>query len=244
MARKKKNEKELCSIDEEMLMWTSYRYCIGRHTYVSTLSNYIAKKYYDKLTDERLCFTASDIRSCINDQLSFGSFSLRYDGTVPYDERDGFNDLLMWVNDNINEEKDFCGIESVVCYKESYNRDAPKLYRVRNGKPNSTFGFSSLDISDLFYWYDLACLFDKKHYYKVHVKYDGKEEDVICFQTWKEKYEPCKDNPAYCQRVPFKYEKVYKSVDDFIGKGSYAGCLYDDYIVSVEEYDATQEKPE
>ena len=39
MKNKTKKQQEKCSMDEEMLMWTSYRYCIGRKTYVSSLAN-------------------------------------------------------------------------------------------------------------------------------------------------------------------------------------------------------------
>ena len=43
-------EKKL-SLDDEMIFWTSYRYCIGRHTYVTSLADYMAKKYWDLLSD-------------------------------------------------------------------------------------------------------------------------------------------------------------------------------------------------
>ena len=41
----KNTKKTQLSLDEEMLFWTSYRYCIGRHTYVNSLAEYMAKKY-------------------------------------------------------------------------------------------------------------------------------------------------------------------------------------------------------
>ena len=44
--KKKKNK---CSMFEEMLMWTSYRYCIGRHTYVTSMAGEMAQNYYDRL---------------------------------------------------------------------------------------------------------------------------------------------------------------------------------------------------
>ena len=50
--RKKSIEKEQCSLFEEMLMWTSYRYCIGRHTYVTSLAGEMAQHYYNRLSDE------------------------------------------------------------------------------------------------------------------------------------------------------------------------------------------------
>jgi hypothetical protein len=62
MANKKEIERERLSLDEEMLMWTSYRYCIGRKTYVTSLASYIGKKYYNLLSDERAEFTLKDIK--------------------------------------------------------------------------------------------------------------------------------------------------------------------------------------
>ena len=38
---------------EEMLMWTSYRYAIGRKTYVSCLAHEIPQHYYEKLSKEK-----------------------------------------------------------------------------------------------------------------------------------------------------------------------------------------------
>ena len=85
--KKKEKEKELCSLDEEMLLWTSYRYCIGRKTYVSSLAGYMAKKYYPILSKNGLENNAFDIRRCILDNLQFSPFNFQYEGTVPTKER-------------------------------------------------------------------------------------------------------------------------------------------------------------
>ena len=87
MAKKpnKNSKNDTCSIDEEMLMWTSYRYCIGRQTYVSSLAGYMAKKYYPILSDERKLFTAKDIRSSILDRIRWTPFDFSYEGTVNYE---------------------------------------------------------------------------------------------------------------------------------------------------------------
>ena len=92
--KKKTTERENCSLFEEMLMWTSYRYCIGRHTYVTSLAGEMAQHYYDKLSDERMEFTANDIRREIFDHLRWLPFS--FDIHRLYD-KDPFNpiDALM-----------------------------------------------------------------------------------------------------------------------------------------------------
>ena len=71
------NKNHKCSDFEEMLMWTSYRYCIGRHTYVITMADDIGKHYYNKLSKERKEFTAQDIRNEIMTHLSYLPFSFR-----------------------------------------------------------------------------------------------------------------------------------------------------------------------
>lgn len=71
----------------EDLMWTSYRYCIGRHTYVTMLAKDMGEYFYDKLSDERKQFIAEDIRSSIGDYLHYQSFNFTFDYTVPRNER-------------------------------------------------------------------------------------------------------------------------------------------------------------
>ena len=59
---KQTEEPKTITLDEEMLMWTSYRYCIGRQTYVTSLAPYIGKKYYPLMNDSQAQHTAEDIR--------------------------------------------------------------------------------------------------------------------------------------------------------------------------------------
>lgn len=232
---KKTTKKEMCSMDEEMLMWTSYRYCIGRKTYVNTLASYIAKKYYHILSDERLEFTASDIRKCIEDVLRLGMCDFSYDGTVSYGERNPIPDFLEWLNGNVNSEKDLIGIEGVTCYKESYAKGTPKSYRVHNVTPHYNITAYDHELSDLLVWNDLASCFDKKNHKIIHTNVNGKEEDIECFESWVEDTVPCDDNPMYCRHKPWSWKKVWKSVEDFTTKGEYSGYLVEDYIVSVND---------
>ena len=68
-AKSKKNER--ATEFERMLMWTSYRYCIGRHTYVVTMADEMAEHYYSRLDDAEKLHTAIDIRREIMTQLSY-----------------------------------------------------------------------------------------------------------------------------------------------------------------------------
>lgn len=230
-----KSKRENLSIDEEMLMWTSYRYCIGRHTYVSTLAPYIGKKYYPLLSDERAEFTAKDIKECINNCLSFQSLSFTYDGSIPYDERDGLSDFLTWINENVESEKDLVNIDSIECYKESYGADVPKKFFTTQKKRLILPKYES-DYSDLLVWHQLAQLFDKKNHKKVWINDNGEEKCVECFEYWAELFvaDENEDNSHILHRKPYKYVKRITSVDNYLKYGERCGYLDDEYIIKIE----------
>lgn len=216
-------------MDEEMLMWTSYRYCIGRHTYVSTLAPYIGQKYYKLLSDERLAFTAKDIRDCIKDALGFRFFE--YDYSIRQ-ERKPLDDFFNWVNKNIFSNEDWNGIHSIHCYEE----DGEIKYDIHRGCRKTLEKFEH-DYSDLIVWETLASFFDKKNYKRVKVNYNGVEETILCFETWTKVLKPTKQTDGlmyYYEAIPWKYKKCLKSVNDYLAKGERAGSLNEEYIVSIE----------
>lgn len=225
-------EKEKCSLDEEMLMWTSYRYCIGRHTYVSTLAPYMAKKYYNIIGDERKEFIANDIRSCIGDALKFGSINFTYAGSVPYEERDALSDLFEWFNVNVSEDRDVIEIDSIECYKESYKQDAPKRF-FANQKKRISVVASDSDYNDLIEWHALASCFDKKRHKSARIEFNGEETWVECFEVWK-RATAQKEN-GYFVSVPYKFERRLVSVERYLQLGSYAGYLGEEYIKEVKD---------
>ena len=226
-----KKKKQEISIDEEMLIWTSYRYCIGRKTYVSTLAPYISKKYYDLLSDERLDFMARDIRSCIYDQLRFNAVSFNYEGSVFEKERNALADFLTWINENIKKDSDWASVKEIICYKDSYSDDAPKKFEIRKSDRVTLKPFQS-DFDDLLVWEKLASFFDKKNYKKVLVEYDGKEEEIICFETWQKAYEPIEK--GLMRSILWRYEKVLISVENYKKRGEYAWHLDQKYIKSIK----------
>ena len=105
-------------MDEEMLIWTSYRYCIGRETYVNSLAPYIGNKYYNRMSDDMAEKMAQDIRNCIGDCLIL-NFS--YDGNVSRSERDALNDFIIYLNEYVNGAEDLKDIDTITCYKDSYS---------------------------------------------------------------------------------------------------------------------------
>jgi hypothetical protein len=221
--------KKEISLDEEMLMFTSYRYCIGRQTYVTSLAPYIGKKYYPLLSYEKAEHTAKDIRNCIADVLNYGSLTFRYDGTVS--ERDALSDFLTWLNDNVESEKDLIGIDAIECYKEDYKPDTPKKFFVTKKKHCELPKYET-DFTDLLEWHRLSSLFDRKNHVKVWVIYDGKEECIECFYAW-EKALTLQDDGLYRQ-TPWKYKKCLISVDRYLEKGDHAGRLDEAFITKIE----------
>lgn len=233
---KKTNQKKdanTLSLDEEMLMWTSYRYCIGRQTYVTSLAPYIGKKYYPLLSDEKAEHTANDIRNCIADVLNFGALTFHYDGTVMYEQRDALSDFLTWLNDNVENEKDLIGIDTIECYKKDYKNDTPKKFFVTKKKHNELPKHETV-FEYLLEWHKLSSLFDRKNHVNVLVNHDGKEEWIECFYSWRKACVKDEDGPYYRQE-PWKYEKVLYGVEHYLSRGEYAGSLNDDYIVKVDK---------
>lgn len=232
---KKTNQKRdtnTLSLDEEMLMWTSYRYCIGRQTYVTSLAPYIGRKYYPLMNDEKSQHTAEDIRKCIADTLNHGTLTFKYDGTVARDERDALGDFLTWINNNVVSEKDLIGIDTIECFKENYKQGSTKQFFVTKMNHHELQKYET-DFADLLEWHKLSSLFDRKNHVNVLVNYDGNEEWIECFYSWRKTCVKENDGPYYRQ-VPWQYEKALYGVDNYLTIGEYAGSLNEDYILKIE----------
>lgn len=216
-----------------MLIWTSYRYCIGRKTYVVDVSEYIAKNYYDRLSDERLEFMAKDIRESIGDNLRIGRcLSLIYDGTVSYERRKPLEDLFEFLaSEKIDSEEKALGIREVTIYHENYKEDAPHLYAITyNKEPNVRCYINPHDFTDLQPWANLAALFDKKSYKRVKTIY-GEE---VCYESWIEKLAPIDEKKTAYRAVPWQWEKVYVPINsqNAVRNPSY---INPEVILSVED---------
>lgn len=233
---KKTQKPNYCSVDEEMMMWCSYRYAIGRKTYVSTLANYIAEIYYNRLTPERKQFISKDIKNCIDQVLSLGQPCFRYDGNVSYDNRDALNDLITWLNENIKEEKDLVGVGEIICKQKSYS-NPEKEYTTIPARYNKTI--CDLGISDLLCWYNLAQLFNIKDYKLVHYKKDNGEEGTIkAFETWMPAIkEYTEGSQVFHVSSRYNFEKIYIGVDRYSSLPNNYSYINPDFITKVEGYE-------
>ena len=228
--KKKTTEREKCSLFEEMLMWTSYRYCIGRHTYVTSLAGEIAQNYYNRLTDERMEFTAADIRREIMDHLQWLPFEFRIQR---YYEVDAYNplDVLMTFLQkyNVNTYEEFITYSKL---EYDVNHD---VFTFEKKIPTIDSHFNTYDIDELIPWETLASCFDKNNHKLITVEYDGKTETYECFKTWKRKCVPVEDKPGYVRQADFGWEPIWVDVKNYLERGNYHSYMNEDFITKIED---------
>lgn len=221
-------KKEKCSLFEEMLMWTSYRYCIGRHTYVTSLACEMAQHYYDKLEEDRLEFTANDIRREIYDKLQWLPFNFKIHRMYDSDSFNPLDVLLTFIQkENINSLKEFAEYANL----EYNSHDDTYVFDKKIPTINSFI--SASDIDDLIPWENLAACFDKKNHKMVTTEYEGKTETHRCFKSWKRVSVPCEDKPGYYKVSEFGWEPIWIPVDTFIS-GHENRYIANEYIKKVE----------
>lgn len=228
--KKKTTERKKCSLFEEMLMWTSYRYCIGRHTYVTSLAGEMAQHYYDRLSDERMEFTASDIRREIMDHLQWLPFNFRIQRW--YDS-DAYNpiDVLM----NFIEKYDIKSYEEFITYNKVEYDVNHDVFTFEKKEPTFESYFNLSDIDDLIPWETLAACFDKKNHKIITTEYDGKVNTYECFKTWVRKSVPCEDKPGYYRQAEFGWEPRWIVVDEYLKTGNIYKTLNEKFITKVED---------
>lgn len=226
---KKKTEREHCSLFEEMLMWTSYRYCIGRHTYVTSLAGEMAQHYYDRLSDERMEFTASDIRREIMDHLQWLPFKFRIDRWYDTDTYNPIDVLMTFFKEfDINSYED---LTTICDLKYDVNHNEFKFERK---EPTIKSHFSQFDIDELIPWEELAACFDKKNHKMVTVEYNGKTETYECFKSWVRKTVPVEDKPGYVRMVDWGWEPVWVDVKNYLEKGNYHSYMNEEFIKDIK----------
>ena len=228
--KKKSTEREQCSLFEEMLMWTSDRYCIGRHTYITSLAGKIAQHYYNRLSDERMEFTATDIRREIYDKLQWLPFNFNINRMYDSDPFNPLDALLTFIQknsiDTIDEFYKYANLE--------YDAHTDE-YKFEIKKPTIKSYFSSSDIEDLIPWENLAACFDKKNHKIVTTEYEGKTETHRCFKSWKKVSVPCEDKPGYYQTSELGWTPIWIVVDDYLKTGNTNRYLIDEFITKVED---------
>lgn len=205
-AKKKLNER--ATEFELMLMWTSYRYCIGRHTYVVTMADEMAEHYYSRLDDVEKLLTAIDIRREIMTQLRL-VLPFHFDINVYAKERE-LNPLKTLMR--------FFEREGVKSIKELYNYsyvgyDAREYeFDVRKCDPKPMQILQHYDIEALIPWERLASCFDVSRHCLVTMK-DGQQ--VRAFTSWERNVIPAEEK-GYYRNADFGWHEVLVPLDEYI----------------------------
>lgn len=208
----------MLSLDDEMIFWTSYRYCIGRHTYVNSLAEYMAKKYWNLLSDNQKRRAAEDIRMCIADYLRMSPINMTYDWNIPQAERRGLEDLFdLMIEENIDREK-FFSLKSIYFHKENSELKADIEY---DAKPSNIVSYS-IRFEDLIPWMRLAELFDIDN----HKRIDFNCKVYTVVESYRTKFRQFSED--YYQEVPYEFEKCYIDVEE-LQKGNVV------YVGRIEE---------
>lgn len=208
-----------------MLMWTSYRYCIGRHTYVVTMADEMAEHYYNRLDDAEKLHTAMDIRREILTQLRL-ALPFDFDIDVYANER-GLNPLKTLMR--------FFEREGVKSIKELYNYyyvcyDARENeFDVRKCEPKPMQMLQPYDIEDLIPWERLASCFDVRRHCLVKMK-DGQQ--VRAFTSWERNVIPAEEK-GYYLNADFGWHEILVPLDEYI-KGNARLRINEDLVTKID----------
>lgn len=221
-----------CSDFEEMLMWTSYRYCIGRHTYVVTMAQEIAQHYYNKLSDNRKRFTANDIRNEIAMSLRCLPFTFNISRWSSEDEYNPLKTLFTFFNnENITSLEELAQYGNV-----DYDAHEKKFSCSKRESTYKSY-IGIMDIDDLIPWETLASLFDIDNH-KTLVLENGTE--VKAFKKWTRQTVPVENkmdmssNFTYYTQKEFGWEEIWVSVDD-ASNGKWNTFIPNDIIKEIKD---------
>lgn len=196
---------------EKMLMWTSYRYCIGRHSYVTSMANDIGTHFYNKLTEEERLHTAKDIRREIKEQLRFLTFNFDIDN----DWSDLCNPISVLMQ--FFRRADITCMEELANYCEvCYDAREDKFHTEKRSCRKLNSYISVSDIEDLLVWDRLANLFDSRTHRMITL-IDGSEH--IAFPEWARDSEYIDKNEFgydICRLKPFGWHIQYKPFNEFV----------------------------
>ena len=222
-ANKKLNER--ATEFERMLMWTSYRYCIGRHTYVVTMADEMAEHYYSRLDDAEKLHTAIDIRREILTQLRLAlPFDFDIDAYAPDRGLNPLKTLMRFFErEGVKSIKELYNY-SYVCYDARENE-----FDVRKCEPKPMQILHPYDIEDLIPWERLASCFDVSQHCIVTMK-DGQQ--IRAFHSWARNVVPAEDK-GYWRSADFGWHEILVPLDEFL-KGRSNVTINEDLIAEID----------
>lgn len=256
---KKKKIKNISDVlikdKKDDLVYLSYHYACGSKSFASLHAGEIAKHAYSTMSNERRKFMSQDIRKEIYSHLSFmwRNFKCSYNIMDRYDPIDV---IMRFIKDcNVADKKQLYGYTAVEPVIEG--NDLKFNTEWDSTKTENIHNFYPCDFEDYFCWADLAsCLDEDKHSVCV-VKYDGKEDKIVYFDSWVRDYD---DNITY-EDVKSKITKMLeeygisseninrenvknliKEAERFYNVPDYADELYDVYYSDVKDVSSLSAK--
>ena len=202
MSRKRKTN--TVDVDIEVLknlLWTSCRYCIGRHTYVSTYAYDYANELYGKISKDEMKHDAKDIRHEIEIYLrTHCGFTIVNKSEYEYDALSLYITFLNSQED-IKNYNDILHIKHIEC---TIDKTGDVTYN-RENDDDIKFKYFN-DLYDLIPWMDLANTFDDDSHYMIETT-TGKQIECIKSYT----------NDIHSTDIgntiqPYKYHVIYKPV--------------------------------
>lgn len=209
----------------ENLLWTSYRYCIGRTTYTTQYAYDIARELCDVFDDEKRKEFARDILHEIEYCMHVkGVPFFIHDYSTDKNQIDALALYIDYMNSqteltNYNDTKLIKRINCDVYYDNNIT------YNVER-HANDTNGFIKIDMfMDLLPWHDLACVLDTRKHYVIKTK---NNQCVECIKSY-----ICEVRGTDIGNtiIPFKYREVYKPID-CLDNSSY---IQEQMIMNIEQ---------
>ena len=214
---------------EKMLMWTSYRYCIGRKSYVVTMADEIALNFAYRLDRNERLSTAKDIRRTIAEQLKFlhCNFSIENGWAINFDP-------LKVLFEFFQKEK-ISSTEQLANYAEIiYDARTQKYYHTKRKATHIKQYISATDFDDLLPWARLANIFDSSTHRRLYLVDDSQ---CVAFPDWERDCEFVGNDKFGRQMytsAPFGWHLVYKPLADFLN-GNKRTIIPADTIKRIEE---------
>lgn len=205
MSRKRKNT--IIEVDKSVLnnlLWTSCRYCIGRHTYVSTYAYDFANELYNKIDVAEMKHNAQDIRHEIETYLRTNcNFTVINKSEFDYD---ALSLYILFLNSqhDINNYNDMSQIKHIECV---ISRDGQVTYNREEYDKDDSFRAIYFDsIYDLIPWMDLANTFDYDSHYMIETTTG---EQVECIKSYIN--DICTTDIGNTIH-PYKYHIIYRPI--------------------------------
>ena len=210
-------------LQESDLIWYSFHYAIGRHTYAASHCHDIVQYGKDVLSPERKAFTALDIRR----ELSY-RFHVGFNFKISY-ELEGKHDPVDYLMVFLQQNKIYTD-EQLAKYRRievAKNSDGVITYHTEKATEKESYrmGVFSMNFWDYLGWADLASYFDPDSHKRCRTKYKGVERVIEYFDSWVSGEQ---------STTELSYHKVKRPIESYEARPYICSYISEEYIVEDE----------